>query len=266
MLPAIFRTIGLSLAILFLCQASSAQDINARNYNERFLPAAMQQLIGAQATYQAITNDGRFGTLAELHEQGLIDAALASGRKYGYLFTVDVTPANGEQAAAFTINATPAKYRKTGIRSYFADSSGTLRAADLGGNHADNSTPEIDPCVIWGNSDNERCIKENLRQIQGAQATFQSTDPSGNFGSLNDLRNAGLINEQTASGMLRGYVITLSVIDRSPEQPPSFSVWAVPMEYGTTGTLSFYTSQTGVIRGADHNGNPGGPDDPPVEN
>ncbi len=266
MLPATIRTIGLSLAILFLCHPAFAQDINARNYNERFLPAVMQQLIGAQGTYQAITGDGNFGTLAELHGSGLIDAALASGRKYGYVFTVDVTPANAAQAAAFTITATPAKYRKTGIRSYFADTSGTIRAADLGGNQADLSTPAIDACIIWGNSDNERCIRGTLRQIHSVQALFQSFDPLGNFGSLSQLKDAGLINDQTAFGTLRGYVITLNTVPRSAEQPPSFAIWAVPTEYGTTGRLSFYIDQTGVIRGADHNGKPGGPDDPTVEN
>jgi hypothetical protein len=44
-----------------------------------------------------------------------------------------------------------------------------------------------------------------------------------------------------------------------------YTVVATPKEYGKTGRRSFFLDETGVIRGADHNGNPANASDPPVD-
>ncbi len=81
-----------------------------------------------------------------LDAAGLVDAELAAGKKDGYTFRLRVLPASGEGAeAGFELAATPAEYGKTGRRSFFLDSSGTLRGADKQGAVAGPTDPRIEP-------------------------------------------------------------------------------------------------------------------------
>ncbi len=80
---------------------------------------------------------------------GLLDAELAAGKKGGYVFRYRVVAqSEGSEAAkegsGFELAAVPAEYGKTGRRSFFVDSSGTLRGADKGGALATASDPHIE--------------------------------------------------------------------------------------------------------------------------
>jgi type II secretory pathway pseudopilin PulG len=81
----------------------------------------------------------------------LIDAELAAGQKGGYKFRYRIvpsaaadTPEDQNKLAQYEIAATPIAYGKTGKRSFFLDSSGALRGADLKGAVAGPEEPRID--------------------------------------------------------------------------------------------------------------------------
>ncbi len=83
---------------------------------------------------------------------GLLDAELASGTKDGYSIRYTITPPTAHlpedeasKAETFSLAASPTEYGKTGLRSFFLDSSGVLRGADKQGGIATASDPRIGP-------------------------------------------------------------------------------------------------------------------------
>jgi hypothetical protein len=225
--------------------------------NERFVVLAMAHLHGAEATYQATTGAGGFGSLSQLRAAGLIDEVLAGGTKYGYVFAV--TPSQ----ATYTATAVPARYRKTGRYSYYIDEQGVVLGGDrLGKPTGPADGVYIDSCALWGLDDNERCTVQATRTLHGAEVTYAATVGNGQYGFLQQLHGAGLINWVLGSGSNHGYNFTIQFLSGPPA---TFEIWAVPREYGVTGRRSFYVNQTGVLRGADHGGQPAGPNDPPID-
>jgi hypothetical protein len=116
--------------------------------------AALRKLADAAETYRRA-----FGKLPETLAQlgppppegispaaaGLVDAELAAGKKGGYVFQYLFLPAKGEGAEArFELTAAPAEYGKTGRRSFFLDSSATLRGGDKMGAAATAADPRIE--------------------------------------------------------------------------------------------------------------------------
>ena len=253
----------LAALIVVLIGLTAAQAQLSRVWVERHVMRSIRQIQSAQATYNATTGSGSYGTLANLRQAGLIDEALASGDKYGYVFVVTI--ATGP--SRFNATATPRVYRKTGTRSFYTDSSDSeIRGGDKNGSPATSTDPIIDDCTSGTIIENEGCTIQDIRILISAQMTYQATVGNPNYGFLDDLRAAGLIRSGLGGGITRGYAYTVQVIDYVPEtQAASFKIWATPFNYGSTGIRSFYTDQTGVIRGADRNGAPAGPTDPPIE-
>ena len=249
------------IALLFLiCIGVSPSLVHAqgpppRFSKERFVIKAMAHLNAAQATYQATTGSGSFGTLAQLRSSGLIDGSLADGNKYGYAFVV--TPSQN----SYTATATPIRYRKSGLWSYYIDQGGILFGKDKGGLLADRNDIYVDTCALWGLADNERCTAGAMRTLHGAEATFAATAGNGNYGLLTELLNAGLIDMVLGTGSKHGYNFEISL---TSQPQASFSIRSRPTQHGVTGRLSFYIDQTGILRGADHGGLPAGPEDPPI--
>ncbi len=67
-----------------------------------------------------------------------------------------------------------------------------------------------------------------------------------------------------------GYTFAYTAGAKDPGDPGcgsvlSYIVTAIPASYGNSGTRSFFTDQTGVIRGADHAGAVGSVADPPLQ-
>lgn len=237
-----------------------------RLFAEVHVLRSLRQLHGAQMTYQATAGGGNYGSLQNLRQQGFIDEALASGAKYGYLYVLSTVPhVPGQSPATFTVTATPRAYRKSGIRSFFIDTTGEIRGGDRNGQVATSSDPIIDDCTNGAIPDNERCTIADMRTLHSAQMTYAATLGNPNFGFLLQLYQAGLIRSDLADGSARGYGYEVQVIDYVPDaQPASFKIWATPLVYGTTAIRSFFIDQTGVLRGADHGGLPAGPNDPPI--
>ena len=258
MLP---RIKSLILALMLMVTASASIEAQRGGpppafTTERLVVRAMAGLHSAQMTYRATSGAGSFGSLAQLRIAGLIDDALASGTKYGYLFVV--TPNQG----TFTTTAVPVHYRKSGRYSYYIDHQGILLGADRKGQPTGPADGVyIDTCAFWGIEDNERCTIAAMRTLHSAEMTYAATVGNGQYGLLPQLSTAGLIHPVLGIGAAHGYYFQINV---SSGPPASFGIWAKPQQYGVTGRRSFYIDLTGVLRGADHGGADSGPNDPPV--
>lgn len=102
---------------------------------------------------------------------------------------------------------------------------------------------------------NESRAQSTLRTVHAAQATYQATQGNGRFGTLDELTAAGLVPPGLA---LMGYKLEIRV------SADKFEATAVPIEYGTTGSLSFFIDESGVLRGGDRGGGPATVADQPV--
>ena len=102
-------------------------------HNEAGAISSLRTLFSAEATYQATTGNGNYGTIEELGEQKLIDYVLAEGHRFGYLFKVRREKYSAESQSSFEIVATPRTYAVTGRRSFYIDETGVIRAKDKQG-------------------------------------------------------------------------------------------------------------------------------------
>ena len=257
------RTLTLFVATIFIAVCSTPVAAQfSHSLIERHVMRSLRQIQAAQATYQATTGSGSYGSLENLRQAGLIDAALASGDKYGYVFVV--TTAVGPPRSQAT--ATPRVYRKTGTRSFYIDSSDIeIHGGDLNGQPATSAHPIIDDCTSGMIIENERCTIQDMRSLVGAQMTYQATVGNQNYGTFKALYAAGLIRTGLRYAESRGYRYEYLIIDYVPgTQQASFKIWATPFTYGITGIRSFYIDDTGVLRGADRNGAPADHTDPPI--
>lgn len=250
-----------------LVVAADAQ-VNRHVLRERLVLQDLARISSAQVTYSATHGNGNYAaTLASLYEVGFIDEALGSGEKHGYLFAVQTVIGSPENPPSFSITATPRVYRRLGVRSFFYSPEGLFRGGDLGGWPATANDPilEDDICTNGGLLLNEQCIIQTLRTIGGAQLMYAATGGYGNYATLSTLGNYGLLDSRTASGDLRGYRLSVSITNATSTEPARFTVFAVPQIYGATGTRSFRIDTDNVIRGADRQGDPAVPDDPPIK-
>jgi hypothetical protein len=75
---------------------------------------------------------------------GLVDSDLSTGMKNGYSFRYVIVGASGLGAPAkYALAATPLSYGRTGHRSFFRDTEGTLRGADRKGAVGAESDPKL---------------------------------------------------------------------------------------------------------------------------
>jgi hypothetical protein len=84
-------------------------------------------------------------TPAASHEAaGLVDGDLASGSKDGYVFRIVIAGASALGAPAkYELAATPSAYGRTGKKSFFRDSEGTLHAGDHQGAVGSRTDPAV---------------------------------------------------------------------------------------------------------------------------
>lgn len=104
--------------------------------NERCTVLNMRTLYSAEVTYFALF--GNYTGLAELASTGLIGASLASGQLNGYSISVVTFSSTTSK-----ISVVPQSYGATGIRSFFVDETGVIRAADHQGGPANENDPPI---------------------------------------------------------------------------------------------------------------------------
>ncbi len=253
------------LLTFFLGAATSAAGSPFR-VSERFVLRSVRTIHAAEMTYGATYGNGNYGALSALGQAHLIDVALATGNKYGYMFVLTTVPWTPTSPAAFTLTATPRVYRKTGRLSFFIDTTGEIRGGDKGGQPANASDPVIDDCTQGSIIENERCTIGSLRILHGAEMTYAATYGNGNYAALAELGRVQLIDTSLATGQYRGYSISVVRTPQTQTESATFRISAVPQTYGITGIRSFYVDTTGVIRGADKDGQPADQNDPPINN
>jgi hypothetical protein len=104
-------------------------------YEQAFqkLPDSLLQL-GAAAKADGISPD----------HAGLLEAPLANSQVSGYAVRYRIVPSSDiDKPPVFEIAATPEQYGKTGVRSFFLDSTGKLRGGDKKGAPATIADPII---------------------------------------------------------------------------------------------------------------------------
>jgi hypothetical protein len=95
-------------------------------------------------------------------------------------------------------------------------------------------------------SRNEGVARSIVRNIASAEMTFKSTEENNGYGTLDQLVSAGLVSNEMLEKY--GYRVEVSAsLDK-------FEIIAVPIEYGTTGILSFFIDESQILRGGDHGG------------
>lgn len=112
-----------------------------RAANESASIATLRSIQSAQQVYQSTHGAGQYGNLDQLAELGLITPELSTGFRYGYKFTVDVN-AGVDGLPRFQAVGVPVSYGSSGIRSFYVDESGVIRAGDnRGGRATERNTP-----------------------------------------------------------------------------------------------------------------------------
>jgi len=101
---------------------------------------------------------------------------------------------------------------------------------------------------------NEAGALKSLQTLFSSEATYQSTTGNGDYGTLEELRKQGLIDQVLVEGHRYGYRFRIRREKRSSESQPSLEITAVPRTYGRTGLRSFYMNESGVIYAADKKG------------
>lgn len=91
---------------------------------------------------------------------------------------------------------------------------------------------------------------EWLQEILGAELIYFKAKQK--YAPLDELIKLGGVSRELADGMVNGYRFAVQVNANAQ----SFAVTAVPVTYGRTGRLSFYTDQTNLIRAEDKAGKP----------
>ena len=104
------------------------------------------------------------------------------------------------------------------------------------------------------NLQNERTAISLMYTIAGAESQYKIT--KGIWGTLEQLIAADAVSNEMIESSGYKFELTLS--------GDKFEVLAVPLEYGKTGTLSFFIDQTHVLRGTDRNGATATASDPPL--
>jgi hypothetical protein len=260
------RSFVIYFAVLLFVILSAAGDTPGQGVpvNERFATHALQTIHAAEMTFSATAGAGNFGNLQQLRNEGFIDAALATGEKYGYRFSLATSPfVPGQSFARFQLSAVPLRYGKSGKRSFYIDQSGSIHGEDHNGEPATIKDPLISVCY------GEAGIIASMRALHSAESTYFATAGANfHYGSMAQLNNLGLIDQALADGEKCGYffdVVTIAAVP-STGVPASFRVRARPWNYPISGIRSFYIDQTGVLRGADHGGGLPSVKDPPIQN
>jgi len=103
---------------------------------------------------------------------------------------------------------------------------------------------------------NEGMTKSLMYSIAHAEEQYKKDKGAGSYGTLEQLIAAQMVSKDMIESC--GYKFDMTVTG------DKFEVFAVPLEYGKTGIMSFYIDQTRVLRGADRTGASAISSDPPI--
>src|SRR3989442_695572 len=231
--------------------------------NESSAIQSLRAIHSAEATFQATTGNGSYGSWQELVSAKLIAQDLVDQTRKGYRFRLQVKPRSDSTPASFRAVASPRIYGQTGRRSFYIDEFGVIRFSPQRNAAIQMMQPLIDEGR--GITANEALAISSLRTIFSSEAVFQSTAGNGNFGDLKELGTEGLVDFVLAAGKKNGSRLKVSRRKKSYPSNSSFEQLAVPGKYGRTGRRSFYLDESGVLRAADKKGKAADHSDAPIE-
>lgn len=246
---------------------------SAAYQNELLVLGAIKQIYAAEHQYLFNVTPPpdqlpgpQFGTLKRLSEAGLIDPVLGSGEKFGYNFSIITIGRGSASPPNLIVDAWPKVYRKTGVRSFFMNIDCGIKGDDHGGGFGQYVDPVIDTCnptIAYAYGDQAMA---HLRIIAAAEFTYYATAGNGHYGTLDQLFEAELIDQRVLeSGYFTYHRTVVATTKPSLINPATFKVWSTPTSYRTSGVLSFFIDDTGVLRGSDRGGEMAHEDDPPID-
>lgn len=103
---------------------------------------------------------------------------------------------------------------------------------------------------------NERAAMGVMYRIAHAETEYKKTKGAGSCATLDQLIAANMLPKEITEKT--GYKFDLTV------SGDKFELSAVPLEYGKSGTLSFFIDQTFILRGGDRSGAAATASDPPI--
>jgi hypothetical protein len=122
---------------------------------------------------------------------------------------------------------------------------------------------------------NEKSAVASIKELSAALEKYRVTyarlpQSLGDLGSSSTSApksdHAGLIDGELASGRRDGYYFRYVIVGANEVGAPAiYQLAAIPIEYGRTGTRSFFRDGTGVIHAGDHQGGVGTLLDPKAE-
>jgi hypothetical protein len=122
---------------------------------------------------------------------------------------------------------------------------------------------------------NEKAAIESLKELAAAIEKYRVTytrlpqtlaelGPAGKAEGKG--QHAGLVAADLAAGRKNGYSFRYVIVGANDVGAPAiYELAAIPVEYGRTGTHSFFRDGTGVLHAGDHQGAVGNVKDPAVE-
>jgi type IV pilus assembly protein PilA len=114
---------------------------------------------------------------------------------------------------------------------------------------------------------NEGSALYTMRILYNAQMSY--FDDTQQYGTLQDLIDAQLVEPSLANGVKNGYGFKVELFkptgQGSFQTPARFELTAVPLKYQSSGKRSFFLDDTGVFRAADSRGAPATRDDMALE-
>jgi hypothetical protein len=149
-----WKLLSLGLLLLDLPALEVEWDAAEIEATERNAIAALNKVAGAVEAYrkkylrlpESLANLGPpLHGAANGEAAGLLDSDLANGMKNGYAFRYVIVGASTLGAPAkYELAASPLQYGRTGRRSFFRDSNGTLHAADRRGAVGSAADPQVE--------------------------------------------------------------------------------------------------------------------------
>lgn len=103
-------------------------------------------------------------------------------------------------------------------------------------------------------SANEASAISTLRALTLAEANYTTSLGAGNYGDMDKLASAGLVDPQLKKGFKNGYIFIVTVTTTTANVPPSYTITAKPLVsegMSASGTRSFFLTNDGIIHYSD---------------
>ena len=136
------RYAWLKLTVLALIGISAACQNLSHRLNQEGALESIKNIRAAEQTYKVTKGAGKYGSLKELAEAGLVKNNLSEGHDLGYRFNIKVI-GNSYMATAVPEAYGENAYKGTGAISYFVDETGVIRWGDKKGAEANSNDPPL---------------------------------------------------------------------------------------------------------------------------